>query len=121
MRAEIPTREIEEARAEESDLQAIELGGFVLLVGSDTAAAINRAPSLGHLDVDRVAAILIAVEVVIVERLLTVIALDQPAAGRIEMRDGQSQAGIVRKRKHGLHQTLSERGLAQNQGAVVVL
>ena len=37
------------------------------------------------------------------------------------MRGGQRQAGVFGQRIYGLHQALAERGLAQDQAAVVIL
>ena len=59
--------------------------------------------------------------VVIEERDVGIIALDQAAAGRVVVRGGERQAGVIAQRENGLHQSLAEGGLAQNPGAVMIL
>ena len=59
--------------------------------------------------------------VVIEERNVGVIALDQAAARRVILRGGQRQAGVFHQRINGLHQAFAECVVAQNPGAVVIL
>ena len=50
-----------------------------------------------------------------------VIALNQAAAGRVVVGDGQQQGGALREGELRLHQTLSKSGFAQQPGPVVIL
>ena len=91
------------------------------LVGSDAAAAVNGASAVGHLYVGAVPLIQIRVRVVIQERNIGIVALDQAAAGREVVSGGQREAGVIAEREHGLHQALAEGGLAENPGAIMIL
>ena len=89
----------------------------------DAAAAIYRAAAVGelHFAVGVAARFGFAVVVVVVERNVAVVALDQPSTGRVIVRRGERQASIFRQRIHSLHQTLAKRDFARDQPAVVVL
>ena len=89
--------------------------------GRDAAAAENLASAVGGLHVLRVLRAFVAVLVVLEERLVRVVALDQAAAGRVVVRDGQQQRRAFGERELRLHQALAERVLAQDPGAVVIL
>ena len=80
------------------DLELVVLRRHVLLIRRDAAAAVYRAAAVGHLHVLRVLLIQVGVIVIIQERDVRIIALDQPAAGRIVMRRGQRQAGVLAQR-----------------------
>src|SRR5208282_140874 len=105
--------------------RVLELGGLVgckLHVRSDAAAAIHRASAVRELDlVVGVILFPLAIIVIIVEREIGVIALDQASAGGVVLRGGEGQAGIFRQRIHGLHQALAERDFANDKAAIVVL
>src|SRR5271167_287236 len=93
-------------------------------VRSDAAAAVHGSPAVGHLDfvIDgRSVGVLAVVVVVVVQRDIAVIALNQTAAGGVVLGRGQRQSGVLRQRIHGLHQALAEGGLAGDQAAIVVL
>src|SRR6185437_12702958 len=64
--------------------------------------------------------VIVHVEVV-VQRDAFVGPLDQPSAGRVVMGGGQGQAGAIVEPHYGLHQTLAEGRLADDQATVVVL
>ena len=59
--------------------------------------------------------------VVVVERDAGVVALDEPARGRVVVIGGQRQAGVFAEVVDGLHQAFAEGGFADDQGAVVIL
>ena len=59
--------------------------------------------------------------VIVVERDVFVIALDQPAAGSVVARGGQQQRGIFAERELRLHEALAEACLADDQAAIVIL
>src|ERR1019366_4868442 len=102
--AEVVAREVEERRLYvKLGLQTIDFGLGVFFVGGDPAAAIDSAAAIGHLHVLHVLRLVLVI-VVIEERLVAVIALDQAAAGRVEMRRSERQAGVFGKRIDGLHQ-----------------
>ena len=122
MRAEVVLGEVEErVLAINCVSKRVQLGSRILLVRSDAAAAVNRAPAVGHLDVLVIPRFGVVAVVVIEERDVGVVALDQPSAGRVVAVGGQRQAGVLGQREHGLHQALAERRFAQNPGAVVIL
>src|SRR5208337_1484088 len=103
----------------------LELVGLVrrqLHVGSDAATAIHGTPTIGELDfVVGVILLALAIVVVIVERKVRVIALDETSAGGVVLGGGQGKAGIFGERKHGLHQALAEGDFTDNQAAIVIL
>src|SRR5208283_4191488 len=91
-------------------------------VRRDPTPTIHRASPIRELDfVVRIIVLALAVVIVIVQRLVGVIALDQASAGGVVLRGGEGQAGIFRQRIHGLHQALAERDFANDQAAIVVL
>ena len=105
---EVVLGEIEErVFARQVGLKAIKLG-YELLIGRDTAAAIHGAAAVGHLDVLRISRGRVFAVIVIEERNIAVIALDQPAAGRVIFRRGQSQPRVFRERINGLDQALAK-------------
>src|SRR5664280_1855340 len=104
----------------------LELIGFhrrYLHVGSDTAAAVHGAATVGHLDfvVGVIGVVVAIVVVVVVKRDAAVVALDQAAAWGVVLRRSQRQSGVLRQRIHGLHQTFAECSLTGNQAPVMVL
>ena len=63
----------------------------------------------------------LAVEIVVIERNIRIIALNQTSAGRVVFGGGQSQACVLRKRIDRLHQPFAEGGFAGHQSAVMIL
>jgi hypothetical protein len=119
--AEVVAREVEERRLHvKLGLELVDLGRGVLFIGGDAAAAIDGAAAIGHLDVLHVLGFVLVI-VVIEERLIGVIALDEAAAGCIEMGRGERQAGVFGERIDGLHQPFAESGFAQYPAAIVIL
>ncbi len=101
--------------------ERVEFLGRELLVGRDPTAAIHRASAVGHLHVGRIPRRGVVPVVVIEERNVAVVALDQPPAGRVVLGRGQRQAGILDDRINRLDQPLAERVIAENPRAVVIL
>ena len=90
-------------------LKFVGLVGRQLHVGSDAAPAIHGASAIGELHfVIGVILFALAVVVVVVEREVGVIALDQASAGGVVLGGGQGQAGIFGERVYGLHQAFAE-------------
>ena len=58
---------------------------------------------------------------VIVQRDVLVVALDEPAAGRVVTRRGQRQSGVFAERRNRLHQPLAEGLLPHHEPAIVIL
>src|SRR5579864_3379224 len=121
MLREVPTRELKEIGAVELVFEPIKDWRAVLFVGSNTTAAVDGAAAVSHLDIVGIAGDAVLVKAVVEERFMRVIALNQTAAGRVEMCGGQRQSSALGKRKDGLHQSFAERSLAQNPCAVVIL
>src|SRR5208337_876366 len=96
-----------------------------LYVGGDAATAVDRAPAVGHLHfVVRVGTrvtVLAVVVIVVVERDVAIVTLDQSATRSVVLGCGQRQSGVLRQWVNGLHQPLAERSLAGDQAAVMVL
>ncbi len=63
----------------------------------------------------------VPVEVIVVQRNVGIVALNQTSAGRVILGGRQRQAGVLVKRIDGLHQSLAEGGFAHDQAAVMVL
>src|SRR5260370_33951419 len=99
----------------------IRLGWFVFLVGRNAAAAVDGPAAVGALHIHRILGVGVLAVVVIEERDVGVIALDQATAGSVIMRGSKGEAGVVLKRIDGLNQSLAEGSLTQNPGAVVIL
>ena len=58
---------------------------------------------------------------IIVERNIFVVALDQAPAGSVVTRRGEQHSGVFAERELSLHQALTEAGLSNDQAAIVVL
>src|SRR5271165_1812180 len=109
---------------QERVLEVIRLDGRDADVGGDASAAVDGASAVSefHFAVGRVGTLgAVAVVVIVVERDVRVVALNQTSAGRVVVRRGQGQAGIFRQRIDGLHQSLAERDFTYDQAAVVIL
>src|SRR5580704_1705698 len=52
---------------------------------------------------------------------MLIVALDEPAAGRVIFRDSQQQRAVAGEREGRLHQTLAKSRLAEDPGAIVIL
>ena len=98
--------------------------GFDLLIGSDAAAAVDRAARISQLDFlvggvrgQRAGMVV----VVIVERDAGVVALDEAAGRRVVVIGGERQAGVFAQVVDSLHQAFAEGGFADDQRAVVIL
>src|SRR5271157_1738586 len=105
-------------------LKLIGLDAGNLGVGRDAAAAVHGPPAVGHLDFvvgSAGVSVIAVVVIVVVERDIAVIALNQAAAGSVVLGRGQRQAGVIRKRIDGLHQAFAEGGLTRDEAAIVVL
>ena len=94
-----------------------------LFVGIDAATAIDGASAVGqlHFVVCSRRIFFLAVVIVVVERDVRVVALNQASARRVVLGGRQRQAGVFRQRIHGLHQTLAKCVFADDQPAIVVL
>ena len=69
----------------------------------------------------RVIVLAVTVVVIVVEREIGVIALNQASARRVVLGSGECKAGVLRQRIDGLHQSFTEGDFADNQAAIVVL
>src|SRR5207253_8435674 len=88
----------------------------------NAAAAVNLAATIGVLDfLGGLIRSFAAGAVVLQERLVLVVALDQPSAGRVVMRDSEKQRAAFLQRKLRLHQPFAERGFAHHERAVMIL
>src|SRR5208282_4072762 len=114
----------EDILGQENFLEVVGFGRVDLLVRRNAAAAVDRPPGVGQLD------LLVGlvrrqrsgvVVVVVVKRDALVVALDQTARRRVVVIGGQRQAGVLAEVIDGLHQSLAEGGLPHNQCAVVIL
>ncbi len=63
----------------------------------------------------------VAVVIVVVERNVRVVALDEATTGCVIPRCRKCQAGVFGQGINSLHQTLSECDFADNQAAIVIL
>src|SRR5947207_3056369 len=98
---------------QQSVLKMIALDRVNLYIGCNSAATVNRAATIGQLDffVGGIANA-VAVEVVVIERDVAVITLNQPTAGGVIFRRRQGQTGVVRERINRLNQAFAKRGFA---------
>src|SRR3979409_1682744 len=92
-----------------------------LHVGSDSAAAIHRPPTVGQLDVFAVGLVVVTVEVIVIKRDVGVLALNQASTRSVVLGGGQGQTSVLGKREHSLHQALAEGDFTDDQSAVMVL
>src|SRR5260370_22090504 len=103
-------------------LELIGLEGRELHVGSDAATAIHGASPVGELHfVVGVILLALPVVVVIVEREVRVIALDETSAGGVVLGGGKCEAGMFGQWIDGLHQALAEGYFACDEAAIVIL
>jgi len=109
---------------QQRDLEAVEVGDIDLLVGGDASSAVDGAAGVGELDFEvGFVGLLGAVadEEVVVGRNAVVVALDEAARGGEVVVCGEGEAGVVEGVEDGLDEALAEGGLADDEGAVVVL
>src|SRR6266851_3097344 len=111
--------------SKEAFLKGIGLQVVDLFIGSDASTAVDSPAGVGELDLE-VALVLglvfvVAHVVVVVERDVVVVALDQAAGGRVVVVGGESEARVLCDGEDGLDQTLAEGGFADDQGAIVIL
>src|ERR1700674_1035912 len=99
----------------------VQLGVLHLLVGSNSPAAIDGAAAVSEFHFFVTGGARSAIVIVIVDGHAGVVALDEPAAGRVIPGRGERQAGAVRQGKDGLHQSFSKAGFAYDESAVGVL
>ena len=100
------------------------LDGIDLHIRSNSAAAVHGASAVGELDlaVSRALAVFVGtLEIIVVERDVRIVALNQASAGRVVVSGGQSQASIFGERINGLHQAFAKSGFADNQPAIMIL
>ena len=104
-------------------LKVIALDRIDLYIGTNAAAAVNRASAVGefHFAIRVVAGVGLAIVIVVVERDVAVVALDQPSAGRVVVSRGQRQAGVLRQRIYRLNQALAEGDFTHDQTAIMIL
>src|SRR5438034_4172669 len=90
-------------------------------VRTNAAATINRASAVRELDLVRVVVLFrLAVEIVVIERNVRIIALNQTSAWRVVFGGGQSQAGVLRKRIDRLHEPLDRKSTRLNSSHTVI-
>src|SRR5262249_2423799 len=117
---EIGARKAEDhARIGDPALEKSRLFRLVFLVGGDSTAAVYLASNIGRLHVVLIGGIAFGV-VIIEERFLRIITLDQPSARRIVVSDREQQRRTLVQRKLRLHQAFAKGGLAHDEGAVVI-
>src|ERR1700683_5390047 len=103
MRTKPLGREVEElVLGQQVGLELVVLRRFVFLIGRDAAAAIHRSAAVGALDVLQVLLLGALAVVVIEERDVGVVTLDQAAAWGVVVSGGQCEAGIILERINGL-------------------
>src|SRR5580658_7319187 len=93
-------------------------------VRSNAAAAVNCAAAVSefHFTVGVVGIVdAVAVVIIVVERNVAVVALNQASAGRVVARRGQRQSSVFGQWIYGLHQSLAEGDFAHDQAAVMIL
>src|SRR5437870_3732054 len=100
----------------------VALEGRNLHVRCDAAAAVDRATAVGELDLTAVVAVFaFPIEVVVIERDVRVVALNQPSARGVVLSGGQCQSRVLVERIYSLNQSLAERSFAYDQSPVMVL
>jgi len=123
---EVVLTEVEEGVvAEKIVLEVIGLQVVDLLVGGDAAAAVDGATRVGelHLEVALVLGFVgvIANVVVVVERDVIIVALNEAAGRCVVVIGGESETGVFGDLEDGLDQALAECGFADDECAVVIL
>src|SRR6185437_2222523 len=122
MVTEIKRREIEEGvLSGYIQFECIQFGRFKFLVWSDASAAINNPPQVRLLHILRVFRRGPLSVVVVEERNVRIVPLNQTPAGSVIVLGGEGKPGVVAQRVNGLHQTLTECRVAQYPGAVMIL
>src|SRR5579871_1036816 len=106
--------------AEEAELELVVLG-FVLFIRRDAIAAVDGASAVGTLHVQGILGVGALAVVVIEERNVRIVALDEASARRVIVRGGERQTGVFGKLPDLLDQPLAEGVLTENPGAIVIL
>src|SRR5580700_6564252 len=107
------------ATAEKRLFKIIQLRCGHYVVRSDSTLAKNLAAAVGELDFRR--ARWLGIVVIVVERNVFVVALDQSAAWRVVTSGGQKKRRVFAERILRLHEALAKARLADNQSAIVIL
>ncbi len=89
------------------------------VVRSDATLSEDLPAAIGELHFGLLGPLRIVV--IIVERNVFVIALNQAAAGGVITRSGEQQSSVFAERKLGLHQAFAEASFADHQAAVMIL
>src|SRR5580700_2905350 len=110
---------VEHAAAIERCLEIVLFGSGDKVVRRDATLSKNLAAAIGELHFRLLG--LLRVVVIIVERDVFVITLNQAAAGRVITGSGEQQSRVFAERELGLHQTLAEARFADDQAAVMIL
>src|SRR5262245_9998408 len=102
------------------------IGVFDLDIGLDAVASVDGAAEVGlflfgMFGAASGVALRIAASVVLKERSVRVVALNQPSARRVVLRDGQGQGAARLQREDALDESLAEARLADDQTAIVIL
>src|SRR5207245_11694082 len=112
----------EDVTLEQGVLEAVALNRRNLDVRTNAAAAINRAPTVCELNLVRVVVLFrLAVEIVVIERNVRIIALNQTSAWRVVFGGGQSQARVLRELSARQHEPCAEGGVARHQSSAMIL
>ncbi len=123
---EVVLAEVEEGVVdEEIVLEVVRLDVVDLLVGCDAAAAVDGAAGVGELDLE-VALVgpwrrRFTDVIVVVERDVVVVALDEAAGRGVVVIGGEGEAGVLGDLEDGLDEAFAEGGFADDESAVVIL
>ena len=122
---EVVLGEVEEGVVlQERVLEVVGLDVVDLFVGGDAASAVDGAAGVGELDLE-VGLVglggVVADVIVVVERDVVVVALDEASGGSVVVVGGEGEAGVFADLEDGLDEALAEGGFAYDEGAVVVL
>jgi hypothetical protein len=95
-----------------------------LFVGGDASAAVDGASGVGELDLEvRFVGLggVVADVIVVVERDVVVVALNEASGGSVVVVGREGQTGVLGDLEDGLDEAFAEGGFADDEGAVVVL
>src|ERR1700691_5218349 len=112
-------KKVENAPAVHSLLETVGLWFRDGVVRSDSALSENLPATIGQLHFRP--SWPLGIIVIIVERNILVVALDQAPAGGVVTRGGEQHSGVFAERELSLHQALTEAGFSNDQAAIVVL
>src|SRR5258705_7269902 len=126
MGGQVVLAEVEEGIvSEETFLKVFGFHVIDLLVGGDASTAVDSSTGVGELDLE-IALVLgfvfiVTDVVVVIERDVVVVALDEAAGRRVVVVGGKSQTRVLGDSEDGLNETLAEGGFADDQSAIVIL